>query len=267
MSSETKTDTLILSREAGWMTIRLNQPQIKNALTREMVAELTAVMADLESDRTVRGVTFRGEGQSFCAGGDLKAFHRIFQGTASKDEVASFSRDAGDFMMRLDSLPQVTVMLVEGACMAGGFGLACCGDVVLAHQDARFSLTETRIGLVPAQIIPYIVNRMGRRNARRFMLTAASVDGAEAARIGLADFVVADTESLGGLERQVREQVLRCAPGAVADTKALLRSSERCTSDDYINTAADAFATRMLGEEAREGIASFVERRKPAWSQ
>jgi isohexenylglutaconyl-CoA hydratase len=267
MRSETKTDTLILSREASWMTVRFNQAQIKNALTREMTADLNAVIADLESDRTVRGVTFRGEGQTFCAGGDLKAFHEIFQGSASQDTIAAFSRDAGDFMRRLDALPQVTVMLVEGACMAGGFGLACCGDLVLAHQDARFSLTETRIGLVPAQIIPYIVHRMGRRNARRFMLTAASVDGAEAARVGLADFVAPDTEALEALEKQVRAQVLRCAPGAVADTKALLRSSARDTPDEYIARAADVFASRMLGEEAREGIASFVERRKPAWSE
>ncbi len=266
MSSEVKTDTLILSREAGWMTVRFNQPQIKNPLTREMTADLRAVIAELESDRTVRGVTFRGEGHTFCAGGDLKAFHRISRGQVSKDEIASFSRDAGDFLRRLDSLPQVTIMLVEGACMAGGFGLASCGDVVLAHRDARFSLSEIRIGLVPAQIIPYVVNRMGRRNARRFMLTAASVDGAEAARLGLADFVAADTESLEGLEQQLREQVLRCAPGAVADTKALLHSSGRHASEDYIDAAAAAFATRMLGEEAREGIAAFVERRKPAWS-
>lgn len=267
MSSETKIDTLILTRETGWMTVRFNQPEIKNPLTREMTADLNAVITALESDRTVRGVTFRGEGHTFCAGGDLKAFREIFQGEASEDTIAGFSRDAGDFMRRLDSLPQVTLMLVEGACMAGGFGLACCGDVVLAHQAARFSLTETRIGLVPAQIIPYIVNRMGRRNARRFMLTAATVDGAEAARIGLADFVAPDTAALEELEKQVRAQVLRCAPGAVADTKALLRHSDRDTPDEYIARAADAFATRMLGDEAREGVASFVERRKPAWSE
>ena len=267
MSSQTKTETLILTREAAWMTVRFNQPRIKNPLTREMTADLSAVIADLESDRTVRGVTFRGEGHTFCAGGDLKAFREIFQGSASEDSIAAFSRDAGDFMRRLDSLPQVTLMLVEGACMAGGLGLACCGDLVLAHQDARFSLTETRIGLLPAQIIPYIVNRMGRRSARRFLVTAASVDGAEAARIGLADFVAPDTEALEALEKQVRTQVLRCAPGAVADTKALLRSSDRDAPDVYVARAADAFASCMLGDEAREGIASFVERRKPAWAE
>lgn len=267
MSSETKTDTLILTREPGWLTVRFNQPQIKNPLTREMTADLIALIDELESDRTVRGVTFRGEGNTFCAGGDLKAFREIFQGSASEDSIAEFSRDAGDFMRRLDSLPQVTLMLVEGACMAGGFGLACCGDVVLAHQAARFSLTETRIGLVPAQIIPYVVNRMGRRNARRFMLTAATVDGAEAARIGLADFVAVDTAALEELERQLRAQVLRCAPGAVADTKALLQSADRDRPEEYIQRAAASFAARMLGEEAREGVASFIERRKPSWSE
>ena len=266
MSENTRTPTLVLTEEGGWLTVRFNRPEIRNALTREMSADLLEIIDRVEADRTVRGITFRGEGQAFCAGGDLKAFQSVFQGTATVEEIAAFSREAAVVFQRLNALPQVTVMRVEGAAMAGGFGLVCCGDIVLAHREARFSLTETRIGLTPAQIIPLVVERMGKANARRVMLTAATLGAAEAVELGLADFVADDGAGLDAHEARVRSQVLRCAPGAVAATKALLQSAYPRTPD-YVARAAETFATSLLGDEGREGIASFIGRRKPSWAE
>ena len=163
--------------------------------------------------------------------------------------------------------PQVVIARIEGAAMAGGFGMACCADVVICEAAARFAMTETMIGLSPAQISPFVIQKLGFATARRLMLTAARFDGAEAHALGFADFVGETVGELDGHELQIRSQVLRCAPGAIADTKALILAQGAMTRAETITAAAENFAGRMLSEEGKEGVASFVEKRKPAWSR
>lgn len=251
---------------AGWMTVWFNEPSIRNPLSSERAAELSTLCAQLRDRRDVRGVVFRGRGGMFCAGGDLKAFQSVFQGEGDPAAVIAMSRGAGALFDAIDSLPQVTVMAVEGAAMAGGLGLACVGDVVVAEKDARFALTETAIGLTPAQIAPFVVRRLGQSAARRLMLLGERLDADQALAIGLADEIAADAVGVDAVLDRLRAQLKRCAPGAVAETKQLILNAPRQTRDQQVQAAAESFARCLMGEEGREGVASFVQKRKPHWA-
>jgi isohexenylglutaconyl-CoA hydratase len=272
------TETLALEFESGWLRIWLDRPQTRNALSGEMVAELTAVLNAVREDRSVRGITLRGRGGVFCAGGDLKSFGSMLSGSeparpdgepdpARIEEVARFSRGAGELFGMLDTVPQVLLVLVEGAAMAGGLGVTCTADVVAVTRDAKFALTETTLGIAPAQIAPFVVNRIGLPAARRLMLTAARFDGTEAGRIGLADHVVDDAAALDAVEAKVREQVLRCAPAANAVTKELIMATRTANREQMLDLAGRGFARCLLSAEGREGITAFLEKRKPAWAE
>jgi len=182
-------------------------------------------------------------------------------------EIASVSRQAGELFWLLAEMPQVVLVLVEGAAMAGGFGIVCTGDIVATTGDAKFALTETTLGIAPAQITPFVVQRLGLRVARRLMLTAARFDGVEAGRLGLADYVLEDAAALDRTEDDVREQVKRCAPGANAVTKRLVLAAQSRSKDEILDMAGDAFADCLLGDEGREGIESFLGKRKPRWAE
>ncbi len=266
------TKTIEIEREGGWMTLWFNQPERRNPLTTEAMAELSAVFEILRGDRSVRGVTLRGRGGIFCAGGDLKAFQeKQDTGEEARADVMALSRGIAQFLDSYNSLPQVTVAVVEGAAMAGGLGLVCCSDVVICETSAKFALTETMIGLSPAQIAPFVIQRLGYSTARRLMLTGARFNGTEAQTLGLADFTADSATNEGaGLaehEAKIRAQVLRCAPGAVADTKALILALPKLSREAAIDLAAENFTQRMMSNEARDGIASFFEKRKPTWTQ
>jgi len=271
MSALPETQTLVLEREGGWLTVWLNRPEARNALSDDLTAELRAVLDAVREDRSIRGITLRGKGGVFCAGGDLKGFRAHLQSRGSDDDrkaaVAAVSAKAGELFEALDTMPQVVVILVEGAAMAGGLGMVCCADVVAVTRDAKFSLTETTLGIPPAQIVPFVVRRLGLPLARRLVLTAARFDGAEAGRNGLADFVVDGADALGEVEREVRAQVLRCAPEANAVTKELVLAAARLSAAEMRELAGRGFARCLLGPEGMEGVGAFLEKRKPVWAE
>lgn len=258
---------LIVERSGAWLSLCLNDPGSRNALSEDMVAALVQALASAREDRTLRGITLRGNGGVFCAGGDLKAFGRITSDGQTVEQVAEFSVGAGRLFQMIESQPQVVVALVDGAAMAGGLGIVCASDVVAVTGDARFALTETMIGIPPAQIAPYVVSRVGLTEARRIMLTGARFDGYEAGRIGIANAVVDDAAGLDAFDETTREGVLRCAPGANAATKEILLAAPTLERDVMMRFAGDRFARCLLGEEGREGVASFLEKRKPAWAE
>lgn len=268
MASLPATTAIELELKSGWLCIWFNQPESRNALSQELTGDLLNVLDAVRDDREVRGITLRGRGGVFCAGADLKAFRSGHQGGAggSRDAVIEQSKRGARMFDKVNTMPQVVIAAIEGAAMAGGFGLACCADVVICEANAKFAMTETAIGLSPAQISPFVVQKLGFAVARRLMLTAARFDGREAQALGFADFVAEGAEALEAIETQIRRQVLRCAPGAVADTKALILSLPGLDRGQTVQAAAENFAGRMLSEEAREGVASFVEKRKPKWA-
>lgn len=256
---------LEIIREDGWLTIWLNRPEMRNALSEEMSQALVTTLAGIRDDRTLRGVTIRGKGGTFCAGGDLKGFKAMASGGQTVEQVTEMSRRAGALFQAVHTLPQVVVILIEGAAMAGGLGLACAGDVVAGTHDAKFALTETMIGIPPAQIAPHVVRRVGPVTARRIMLTGARFDAAQAQGYGILDQVCDDVAGLEAFEAEIRKGVMRCAPGANAVTKQILAAAEHMEPDALIDFAAKGFAECLLGDEGREGVASFLEKRKPVW--
>lgn len=260
------TDTLDLELNRGWLTIWFNQVDKRNALTNELRTDLHHVLEAVREDRTVRGITLRGRGGVFCAGGDLKHFQSDFQRTATVNEIKAMSRDAAAIFDEVNAAPQVVVALIEGAALAGGFGLACCADVVICADDAKFAMTEAMIGLSPAQIAPFVIQKLGYATARRLMLTAARFDGREARELGVADFTGSSVDALEHLEAGIKVQVLQCAPNAVAETKELLRQMQGSSRTDVIELAAQNFATRMKSDEAIEGIGAFFTKQPTSWT-
>ena len=250
----------------GWLTIWLDNPKNKNAIDDAMCADLLGVMDVVREDRTIRGITLRGKNGIFCSGGDLKSFNAMQAPGVSHAEVAKMNRGIGDVLIALNEMPQVVICLVEGAAIAGGLGLMCCGDVILATEDSKFSLTETMLGIPPAQIAPFVVARVGLPMARRIMLTGARFTGLEALGFGLLDEIAVDVDGLEEIEEKIKRGVLRCGPGAIAATKHLILSSRDKSGTEMMDHAADVFATCMLSSEGKEGISSFVEKRKPNWS-
>lgn len=267
MSELPQSDALDLELEAGWLTVWFNQPDIRNPLTGERVKALLALCDAIRDNRDIRGVTFRGRGGIFCAGGDLKSFRKAFDGAMDRDDIVAMSLEAGALFEAVNTLPQLTVMAIEGAAMAGGLGLTCTGDVVVADAAARFAFTETTIGLSPAQISPFVLQRVGARNGRRLMLLAEALTAKDALAVGLVDQLVDDTAGMDAALADIRKQLERCAPGAVADTKALILAISSLSRGEQQQQAAENFADRMVSEEAREGIAGFLEKRKPRWAQ
>ncbi|PHR56449.1 MAG: enoyl-CoA hydratase [Robiginitomaculum sp.] len=268
MKNLPQSDALDLELKNGWLTVWFNQPEIRNPLTTDRVHALVLLAKSLEDRRDIRGVTFRGRGGIFCAGADLKAFKESFAGDLEtrRKTVTALSLSGGKMFQAINRLPQFTIMAIEGAAMAGGFGMACIGDMVIVEAGARFSLTETKIGLNPAQITPYVMARLGTRNGRRLMMSAASFKGKEAVTLGLADEVVEGDGEMDAAIIRVQATIRQCAPAAIAATKALLLSLPYLNEDEQMQAAADSFVDCMMSEEGHEGITSILSKRAPDWA-
>jgi len=258
-----QTDSIITNLENSWLTISFNRPEKRNALSRQLIMDIFQILETVRDDRSIRGITFRGQGGTFCAGADLKEFQKILSaGDKAKKMADAASSLVGQLFKTISACPQVTVSVVEGAAMAGGFGIACSTDLLITMSNARYALTETQIGLTPAQIAPYVINRLGFAKGRKMMLLGDHIDGNDALKIGLADYVADDTEKLSEVLENIQQQVMKCAPGAIAATKEIIDS---CNT---INTvmAADLFSDCLVGDEGQEGFSSFFEKRKPYWA-
>ena len=267
-----KTSALIVEQDQSVVRIWFNRPDAKNSLNDEITGGLADVLDQVREDREIRTIILRGKGGIFCAGADIKGFKSNMQGgeeSKSPDHraVAAANRAFGDVMMKLNEQPQTVVMLVEGAAIGGGLGLTCIGDVTIVAKDTRFRLSETSLGIPPAQIAPFVAERIGLTQARRLMLTGAKFDGAEAVRLGIGHLLAESADELEHLCDQVLAQISLCAPGANAITKAILFKASRSARGEALDFAADGFAACMLSDEGREGVAAFIQKRKPYWAE
>ncbi|HEY6235971.1 MAG TPA: enoyl-CoA hydratase/isomerase family protein [Candidatus Elarobacter sp.] len=263
--------TFAVEQRGPHLHVTLNRPDARNALTEEMVRELLTIIEAINDDRTVRSVVLRGAGGTFCSGGDIKGFRAAFSAPApasgERDPIAVNNRRFGEIMTRLNALPQTVVAIVEGSAFGGGLGLVCASDVAICRTDSRFALSETGLGIPPAQIAPFLVQRVGLTEARRLALTGERFDGREAGRLGLVHFVCDDDASLEQRIKEVLEHIGRCAPGANAATKAILLASTEQPLSDVLDGAAQAFADALRGPEGREGVSAFLEKRRPSWQR
>ncbi|MFK8048102.1 MAG: enoyl-CoA hydratase/isomerase family protein [Halioglobus sp.] len=267
MSQLPDTTALILEHEGSVLKIWFNRPDARNALSAEMVEELDRVLDSIADDRSIRTIVLRGKGGFFCAGGDIKGFKSDMQGSETDHvEVARGNRTFGDLMIKLNEQPQVVIILVEGAAIGGGLGLACVGDVTIVTKDARFRLSETSLGIPPAQIAPFVTERVGLTQARRLMLTGARFKGDEALQYGIAHMLANDAQDMEAQCQEVLEHISLCAPGANAVTKGIVFESTRKPRAEALDFASRGFASCMLSEEGTEGVSAFVEKRKPSWA-
>jgi isohexenylglutaconyl-CoA hydratase len=276
MTELPKTETLLTRIDAGVVHVTLNRPERRNALSTQMIDDLIAVFGAAASDAELRAIVLRGAGGSFCAGADIKDMPGprgavgAAQATPSADARAAIvrgNRRFGELLTVVGSAVQPLIAVVEGAVMGGGFGLVCVSDVALVMHDARFGLPETGLGVIPAQIAPFVVQRVGLTQARRLMLTGARFDGAEAVRVGLAHDVCEDVKALEVALAEVLVQIRRCGPRANVATKRLLMSSLGRDLNDVLDEAAEVFADAQMSDEAREGTLAFVEKRLPRWAR
>ncbi|NCE86007.1 enoyl-CoA hydratase/isomerase family protein [Pseudomonas sp. Q1] len=250
-------NTLLLEAHHGVLHITLNRPECRNAMSLEMVNELRTVLAGLDSQ--IRALVITGVGGHFCAGADVKDMLH------AGDQLQALNRAFGTLLQQVEALPQVVIVVLQGAVLGGGFGLACVSDIAIADHQAQFGLPETRLGLLPAQIAPFVVKRIGLTQARRLALTAARFDGVQAERLGVVHFVETDPQALAQRLDEVLGEVLKCAPGANGRTKALLLASVDEPLESVLDRGAQWFAEAVRGEEGIEGTQAFVQKRQPGW--
>ena len=247
----------------GVASVTLNRPQVNNAYNAELVSGLLATLDALAVEAALRVVVIRGNGKHFQAGADLAWLNEVAHGSHADNVTAS--RATAEAIHRLNNVPVPTVALIQGGCFGGGTGIAAACDVVIAADNAMFSIAETRWGIIAAIIIPQLNDAIGARQVRRYALTGERFDAHEARRIGLVHDVVplAELEAAGA---NVVEHLLQNAPDANAQTKALaIEHAWGSVASETLTRLIELHATKRQSAEAAEGLASFREKRQAAW--
>jgi methylglutaconyl-CoA hydratase len=252
-------------QSAGVARVTLDRPEIRNAFDDALIAALTQTLRELDADDGVRAVVLGGNGPAFCAGADLNWMKRM-AGYSYEQNLADAQALAG-MLKTLDRMAKPTLARVHGPAFAGGVGLVAACDVAIGVPEAKFCLSEAKLGLSPATISPYVVRAMGERMARRYFLTAEVFDAAEASRIGLLT-AVAPAEKLDAEIDAILGHLAQGGPQALAKIKDLIRAvAMRPVDDAMIGDTARRIAEIRVSPEGKEGIASFLEKRKPAWNK
>ncbi|MEC3860026.1 crotonase/enoyl-CoA hydratase family protein [Mesobacterium sp. TK19101] len=247
----------------GVATLWLARADKHNALNPEMLGALEEAAAALGANPDVRVVVLAAEGPTFCAGGDLAWFRSQAEMDGATRTVES--RRIATALKALADLPQPLIGRVQGNAFGGGVGLACVCDVTIGADGVKMGLTETRLGVIPANIGPYVIARMGGNRAREVFMSSRVFGAEEAVRLGILNRVVAGDALDAAIEAEV-VPYLSCAPGAVRDAKALLRALSGTVTEAQVDSAIDALAARWDSAEAAEGLAAFFEKRQPSWT-
>ncbi len=254
---------VLIEQDGGIATLWLNRPELHNAFDDGLIAEFTKAIDTLAHDDGARVVIVAGKGKSFSAGADLGWMKRM-AGYSLEQNEADANRLA-EMLHKLNTMPKATIAAVQGAAMGGGVGLCAACDIGIAATDAVFALSEAKLGLIPAVISPYVIEAIGARAARRYMLTAERFDAAAAERLGLVSAVVAP-DQLKTEARRIAEVLLQNSPQAVREAKALVAHVSGRENDAALRAeTARRIARLRATPEGREGVAAFLEKRKPSW--
>jgi methylglutaconyl-CoA hydratase len=258
------TNTLLTKVDRrGVATVTLNRPDVNNAYNGEMILGLIETFGALAADTRVRLVIIRGNGKHFQAGADLRWIRET--STLSPQANQQVSTNTTNAVRGLNEFPKPTIALVHGGCFGGGVGVVAACDIVVASEDAFFAITEVRWGLVAAPILPQLNARIGLANVRRYALTAERFDARQAREIGLVNEVCA-AGKLDEAAAPMIDALLMCGPDAIAETKACaLELGGQVLGDDLAARLARTHAAKRMTPESTEGLASFLEKRKPAW--
>ena len=249
--------------DTGVATVTLNRADVNNAYNADMIMALLGVFEELGNDERVRVVVIRGAGKHFQAGADLKWIDAVRQ--SSPEENLAVSRRTASAVRGLNEFPRPTIALVQGGCFGGGIGLIAACDVVIAETSAIFSISEARWGLMASIIVPQLNAAMGVRQVRRYALSCERFNAERAKEMGLVHEVCAPG-ALDEVARGVIESFLLSEPNAMAQTKHFALDHARLhMSDEYFDKLVSAHAASRQSDLAAEGLASFVEKRKPSW--
>ncbi len=255
--------TLTVDVREAVALVALARPEVHNAFDETLIAELTQALRVLDADAAVRAVVLLGHGRSFCAGADLNWMKKM-AGYGDAENIADAAALAA-MLTTLHRLSKPTIARVHGSVFGGGVGLVACCDIAFAAHDAMFSLSETKLGLIPATIGPYVVEAMGARHARRYFLSAERFTAAEAFRIGLVHDICPFDE-LDGRINELLGALLVAGPRAQSEAKSLIRATAHRPIDDEVVADTVARIARVRASpEGKEGVAAFLEKRTPAW--
>lgn len=264
--SHSKFSTIELDVDCdGVYTLKLNRPKVHNVFNETMIEEITQALEQLKDDESVRVLCISGVGKSFCAGADLNWMKRTSEYTA--EENYNDAMRMARMMHLLYSFPRPTLGIVHGAVFGGGVGLVACCDIVIADHSTVFSLSEVKLGLIPAVIGPYVVNALGPRIARRYILTGERFDAATAHRTGLVHECV-DSAKLSKTRTLFLHELLSCGPNAQKTAKKLIIDSLSPQMDGAIQAhTANLISQLRSSDEGKEGIGSFLTKRRPNWNK
>jgi methylglutaconyl-CoA hydratase len=249
----------------GVATLTLNRPEVHNAFDAALVLRLTELLIELKSRPGVRAVVLTGAGRAFSAGADVNWMRSM--AACSEDENVEDALHLADLMSLLNSLPLPTIARVNGHAYGGGVGLVACCDIALASSEARFALSEVRLGLVPAVISPYVIAAVGERNARRLFLSGEAMNAKLARRVGLVHEIAKPNKLDDALEDQLG-MLLKGGPNALRESKELIFTVEGggISADVALkHRTAQIIAQLRVSDEGQEGLAAFLEKRPPEW--
>lgn len=241
----------------------LARPDVRNALDARMIDELTEVYTTLGQDPEIRAIVLAGRGKAFCAGADLNAMRRSAQSSVTENRADAMR--LATLLHIIHSCPKPTIARVHGPCIAGGMGLVAACDIAVAAREARFALTETRLGLIPSMISPYVLRAIGARAASRWFLTAEVFEAAEAWRLGLVH-ELCEADELDARINTLLGAFMLASPHAVAESKRLIQDvAGRPVDPALMEDTAARLAAQRASDDGREGIAAFLEKRPPRW--
>lgn len=249
----------------GIATITFTTPERHNAMDGEVIRKLDGVFEDYADRQDIRVVVMKGEGKSFCAGADINWMKEA--GDYSADENIDDARMLADMLYKFYHLPQLTISCVQGRALGGGLGLVACSDIVLAERHASFALPEVKLGLIPATIAPYVMAAIGGRQARRYFQTGEKMTAQRAVDIGLVHELGEDMDEVNDLLSGLIENIRSNGPHAMRAAKKLCRDmAGRPIDDDIASETASRLAIVRSGDEAKEGLKAFLEKRKPGFA-
>lgn len=264
-SAVQRPETLLVERDGrGVVRLTLNKPDIRNAFDGTLINDLTAKLEELAADESTRVLVLTGAGEAFSAGAELSWMRA--SGDQGDHENFQDALRLAELMRRLDDMPMPTVARINGAAMGGGVGLTACCDMAVAAEDAIFALSEVKLGIIPGAISPYVLRAIGPHFARRYFLTGERFDAATARSIGLVHEVV-PADKLDATVDALLEELLAAGPKAVRAAKDLIAHVALKEIDDLlIRDTAQRIARQRAGDEAKEGLGAFLEKRKPRWT-
>jgi methylglutaconyl-CoA hydratase len=256
-------ETLTVAINDKIATVTLNRPDVRNAFNEHSINDLTRAFSELGRNENVRAIVLAGNGPAFCAGGDLNWMKKMAHYTHEENEADAMQ--LAQMLRTIYLCPKPTIARVHGDCYAGGMGLVSACDIIVAVPEANFCLSEVKLGLIPATISPYVIKAMGEQASRRYFLTAERFSAAEAHRIGMVHELVA-ADALDAKMAEVLKALVTNSPNAVKEAKVLVRDVVgKPVNDALLADTAERIAHIRASEQGREGVASFLEKRKPGW--